>query len=161
MKSTSVSLTEASGTVAAGTGLILKGTAGATVTIPVVASGTDISSTNKLVGCPDGATITSETANYANFYVLGASVAEFQNIKNWIEAPNTLTIPAGKAYLDATGIGAAPSLTFDLGGGTTGIDAVNGSEVTVNGEYYNLAGQRVAQPTKGLYIVNGKKVLVK
>ena len=161
VKNTSVSLTEASGTVAAGTGLILKGTAGATVTIPVVASGTDLSSTNKLVGCPDGATITSETANYANFYVLGASVAEFQNIKNWIETPNTLTIPAGKAYLDATGIGAAPSLTFDLGGGTTGIDAVNGSEVTVNGEYYNLAGQRVAQPTKGLYIVNGKKVLVK
>lgn len=27
-------------------------------------------------------------------------------------------------------------------------------------EYYNLAGQRVANPTKGLYIVNGKKVLV-
>ncbi len=27
--------------------------------------------------------------------------------------------------------------------------------------YYNLAGQRVAQPTKGLYIVNGKKVILK
>ena len=26
---------------------------------------------------------------------------------------------------------------------------------------YNLAGQRVAQPTKGLYIVNGKKVIIK
>ena len=28
-------------------------------------------------------------------------------------------------------------------------------------EVYNLAGQRVAQPTKGLYIVNGKKVVIK
>ena len=30
-----------------------------------------------------------------------------------------------------------------------------------DGEFYNLAGQRVAQPTKGLYIVNGKKVVIK
>ena len=28
-------------------------------------------------------------------------------------------------------------------------------------EYFNLAGQRVAQPTKGLYIVNGKTVVIK
>ncbi len=28
-------------------------------------------------------------------------------------------------------------------------------------EYFNLAGQRVAQPTKGLYIVNDKKVVIK
>ena len=26
---------------------------------------------------------------------------------------------------------------------------------------YNLSGQRVAQPTKGLYIVNGRKVVMK
>mgnify|MGYP002625649802 CR=1 FL=1 len=42
----------------------------------------------------------------------------------------------------------------------TGIHAVNGSEVNVNG-YYNLNGQRVENATKGLYIINGKKVLVK
>jgi hypothetical protein len=26
---------------------------------------------------------------------------------------------------------------------------------------YNLNGQRVAQPTKGMYIINGNKVIVK
>lgn len=31
----------------------------------------------------------------------------------------------------------------------------------VEGGGYNLAGQRVAQPTKGLYIVNGRKVVMK
>lgn len=31
----------------------------------------------------------------------------------------------------------------------------------VNSQYFNLAGQRIAQPTKGLYIVNGKTYLVK
>ena len=56
----------------------------------------------------------------------------------------------------------ARSLSFDIDeeGGTTSINTVQGSGVMVNG-YYNLAGQRVAQPTKGLYIVNGKKVVIK
>ena len=44
----------------------------------------------------------------------------------------------------------------------TGIETVaNSQEVNANSKFFNLAGQRVAQPTKGLYIVNGKKVLVK
>ena len=46
-------------------------------------------------------------------------------------------------------------------GGTTGINAINGEGFTVNGSVYNLAGQCVAQPTKGLYIVNGRKVAIK
>ena len=43
---------------------------------------------------------------------------------------------------------------------TTGIQVVNSEGLTVNG-FYNLSGQRVNQPTKGLYIVNGKKVIMK
>ena len=45
--------------------------------------------------------------------------------------------------------------------GATGIDATLVNSEKVNSQYFNLAGQRVAQPTQGLYIVNGKKVLVK
>ena len=45
--------------------------------------------------------------------------------------------------------------------GATGIDATLVNSEKVNSQYFNLAGQRVAQPAKGLYIVNGKKVLVK
>ena len=43
----------------------------------------------------------------------------------------------------------------------TGISATLMNSEKVNSDVYNLAGQRVAQPRKGLYIVNGKKVLVK
>ena len=68
-------------------------------------------------------------------------------------------IAAGKAYLVSPS--GAPFFLFDFGGDVTGINAVKGAELKVNGEYYNLAGQRVAQPTKGLYIVNGKKVVIK
>ena len=41
----------------------------------------------------------------------------------------------------------------------TGITTVKSQKAAAEGEYFNLAGQRVAQPTKGLYIVNGKKII--
>lgn len=45
---------------------------------------------------------------------------------------------------------------------TTGVNEVRTTNFTNNtNEYFNLAGQRVAKPTKGLYIVNGKKVIIK
>ena len=161
VKNSYISFTASPDNVAAGTGLILKGDAGATVTIPVATSGTDLSATNKLVGCPTATTITSGTANYENIYVLGASKAEFQNIKNWIDTNSSLEIPAGKAYLDATGVSTAPTLTFNFGGESTGISEMRNAQSTMFNEVYNLNGQRVAQPTKGLYITNGRKVVLK
>jgi hypothetical protein len=51
-----------------------------------------------------------------------------------------------------------------VGDDATGIS--DATRLTDNGEgikdnVYNLKGQRVSQPTKGLYIMNGKKILVK
>ena len=43
---------------------------------------------------------------------------------------------------------------------TTGINNVNRETIT-NNRYYDLQGRKVAQPTKGLYIVNGRKVVIK
>jgi hypothetical protein len=67
-------------------------------------------------------------------------------------------IPAGKAYLFVEGGFARDFIGFD--DETTGIEAVEQATKADN-QYFNLAGQRVAQPTKGLYIVNGKKVIIK
>ena len=44
---------------------------------------------------------------------------------------------------------------------STAISAVKAQKSAAEGEYFNLAGQRVAQPQKGLYIANGKKVMMK
>jgi hypothetical protein len=70
------------------------------------------------------------------------------------------SIPAGKAYLMVASGEDAPALDVVFGD-ATGIEAVKKAETVADGAYYNLAGQRVAQPTKGLYIVNGKKVVIK
>jgi len=73
---------------------------------------------------------------------------------------STNTVEANRAYLTATGA-SAPMLSINFGGGTTGIGDVRNLMEEGSGEYYNLNGQRVAQPNKGLYIINGKKIVVK
>lgn len=67
-------------------------------------------------------------------------------------------VAAGKAYLP-TSVSEAKTLkvVFD---GTNGIsDVVSEMGPQTDNVYYNLNGQRVAHPAKGLYILNGKKVI--
>ena len=80
---------------------------------------------------------------------------------NELKTPTGGTLKSLRCYFEYPSGGSnARSFTIDEEGGTTGINAVNGEGFMVNG-YYNLNGQRVAKPTKGLYIVNGKKVVIK
>jgi hypothetical protein len=57
----------------------------------------------------------------------------------------------------------ANSFEMNFEGDVTGITSVQDSGFRVQGSnaVYDLQGRRVAQPAKGLYIVNGKKVIVK
>ena len=143
VSTTSATLTEVTEAVAAGTGLILIGTGSASYDIPVAATGTDISASNELVG------VTADKALTAGDAFL---------LSNGKFVPCTDgTLKAGKAYLPNTTGARSLSLVFE--GETTGINAIENAE-TING-IFNLNGQRVSQPTKGLYIVNGRKVVIK
>lgn len=51
------------------------------------------------------------------------------------------------------------SVTLSLTSGTTGIESVNGNRLE-DGAYYSLNGAKVSNPSEGLYIKNGKKVLL-
>ena len=92
-----------------------------------------------------------------NAYVLqnGASGLGFYKV----EAENTIKITSFRAYLTADIIARSLEIVFDED--PTGINKVTAKKAEENGAYFNLAGQRVAQPKKGLYIVNGKKVVIK
>ena len=71
------------------------------------------------------------------------------------------SLAANKAFLrTTTNVASAHGLELEFENETTGIDKVESPKLAVD-NYFNLAGQRVAQPTKGLYIVNGKKVIIK
>lgn len=70
------------------------------------------------------------------------------------------TILANRAYLPiAKEQGAPARLSIAFGNEETGISSV--AAVKTDNVFFNLGGQRIAQPTKGLYIVNGKKVVLK
>ena len=155
----SAKLTTATGNVAAGEGLFLKGETNAEVTIPLSSAGSAISG-NMLVGSPVASTINNLTIDYDNIYVLGASDGKLHNVASYVSS-NTLTIPACKAFLRYSGDSNARdlSLIFD-DAETTGIQAVE-KKLSDNALYFDLMGRRIAQPTKGLYIVNGKKIIVK
>ena len=64
-----------------------------------------------------------------------------------------------RAYLSTTVSAARIALSFD--DETTGIESMSNAQSTLTNEVFDLQGRRVTQPTKGLYIVNGKKVVVK
>lgn len=77
---------------------------------------------------------------------------------------NAGTVPAGKALLPASVIPAeARELTFVfLDDEVTGIRTIdNGKMAMDKNAVYDLSGRRVQNPKHGLYIVNGKKVIIK
>lgn len=52
------------------------------------------------------------------------------------------------------------SVTLSLSSGATAVSKVTGAASADDGACYSLNGQRVENPTKGLYIKNGKKVIL-
>ena len=73
---------------------------------------------------------------------------------------STATIKAFHAYLSGEVGARASMISFD-DEDVTGINEIERMKNVENEKFYNLNGQQVAQPTRGLYIVNGKKVVIK
>ena len=137
--------------VPANTPLLLKGTANQTYYIPMAGSGASAVSGNLLVA-GTGTAVSSESGKTK--YVL--SVADEKAVFKKIGTAGA-TVPAGKAYLEFSEEISARGLFLD--GDATAIKNIKvGSDDNI---YYDLQGRRVLYPTKGLYIVNGKTVVVK
>ncbi len=63
-----------------------------------------------------------------------------------------------KAYLPVSGSNAR-EFTFDFGGTETGIESIIPGTEDTNATIYDLSGRRVQNAQKGIYIINGKKVI--
>lgn len=71
-----------------------------------------------------------------------------------------VTIPEGKAYLQLSSASAAKF--FAIGTGVvTGINEVNAAANDADDAYYTLQGMKTNKAVKGIYIHNGKKVVIK
>jgi len=142
-----VKFNKVTGKVPANTGLLVKGE---TANVPVCASADPV--TNLLVG------VTAETTKDAGtVFVLMKGSKGIGFYKN----TNAFTLRANSAYLRAEDVAGASARSFiALDDETTGIADVKAVKEDAEG-MFDLQGRKIAKPTKGLYIVNGKKIVVK
>lgn len=151
---TQATLRQVTGYIASGTPLILIGNANTSAQFETVDNGISYDD-NLLVGV----TGSSVTINAANKYVL---VEKEDGVKFADTANRQAVVPAGKAYLQAPANASRSFAIVFENSETTGIDAApNDKGKMINDNViYNLSGKRVAQPRRGIYIVNGKKMYI-
>lgn len=141
-----LTMTEVAGKeIPAGKAVILKSTAASITLTPATTTAT--LEGNALQGTA------TEITNPGNAYVLskGAKGVGFYKLSS------TGTIGANKAYLTYS---ATAREFFPIEGNVTGIEMPKAEMTNNDAEVYDLQGRQVANPTKGLYIVNGKKVFI-
>lgn len=141
--------------VAAHTGLILKGEAGKTYTLPILASdeaGLEAVTDNQLVDCVDAVWSSSHDKDY--FLYNG----KFVNSKNagWaLPGKSFLYIEGGRANQSES------PLRVYVDNTATAINGITNNSVVKDEAYYNLQGVKVQRPQHGVFIHNGKKVVLK
>lgn len=140
------------GIVTKGQGVMLKSSTGNIVMTKVDNGSSDSYLGNSLVGT------SHSISNPGNAYVLNYKTSRGVA---FYKLSSTGTIGANKAYLVANSTAAARAFfAFDTDA-TTGIDKVNAQNSEKEVKAFDLQGRRVAKPANGLYIVNGKKVIMK
>ena len=122
--------------------------------VPGTVAKGDISGTTTAIA------LTDDTRN--NYRVFGLSTASPQRLGFFRPSSNVASIPANKAFYDLTGSGVQGFvLSFD--GMETGIalDQIMQPSPEADKPVYDLSGRRVNHAAKGIYIIGGKKVIVK
>lgn len=138
---------EAGTVIPANTGILVKAAPGDYNFVVTSDEGKELEN-NSLVAAKEA--VTSYGSKYFALTKIGDKVG-FALVENGV------VIPAGKAYLEV------PTSTlakfFGLDGEATGINSVKTAKA--DGAYYTLEGVKTTKPVKGLYIHNGKKIVVK
>lgn len=139
---------EAGTVIPANTGILVKAPAGNCDFVVTSAEGTALANNDLIAATTD---VPSDGAKFFALTKLGEKVG-------FALVANGVVIPAGKAYLEVTK-GTAAAKFFGLDGEATGINSVKTAKA--DGAYYTLEGVKTTKPVKGLYIHNGKKIVVK
>lgn len=146
---TAIELNEVkAGTVIPGnTGFLVKATAGNHDFVVTSKAGTELTNNDLKAATIDEP---SDGTTYFALTKIGEKVG-------FALVEKDVVIPAGKAYLEVAKGTAAKF--FSLDGEATGINSVKTAKA--DGAYYTLEGVKTTKPVKGLYIHNGKKIVVK
>lgn len=139
--------------IPAGTGVVLKKLNEGEYKLKIAEESPEAIVDNKLVGVVAPTAIPQTDGDNTNFVLKDGVFKKVSDHNN--------TLPAGKAYLQLTTSSTTRSLSFSFEDDVTGIDTTTIQTQTEDGHCYNLAGLHVGNSTKGLYIINSKKVVVK
>ena len=140
--------------VPTGKGFVLVG-AGANATLTIGGEATE--ATSDLTGTLVDKAINGEQANYL---VFGKNKNAATEVGFFKPSTSVTSIPANKAYLNASALNNAGAIAMNFGGNTTGVNTVVLGENGVNAPVFDLSGRRVVAPVKGgVYIQNGKKFI--
>lgn len=152
-----VNFTEINQAVPANTGVLLAGAAGATYFIPVADSGTAPEGNEFFVNSTGG-TFTAESGKTYYGMLKNSDPLTFGTFD-----PSSVAIPSNKAYLKVSSNAARVLTSSFFDETTTGIMETRTESIDrlTTTKVFNLAGQQIANPTKGLYIINGKKHIIK
>lgn len=138
------------GTVKAETPILIKNTAETEQTFILVPTSDEASSVT--AASEFKGTTTATTLEGKSKYVC--------NGLEFIEVDGSIEIPANRCWLALSTAAGSRSISIE-GEGTTGIDKISAD--TLEGVYYDLSGRKLqGKPTKkGIYILNGRKVVLK
>lgn len=147
-------MTQVTGKVPAGTGLLVRRNGKTTnVAVPLATGATDVMQYNDLV--PVTSVMYAADLAKVNGYILMPDAGFFTKVES---DDMTVALRKGEAYLRVTDLKAPYMFNLAEATGIDNIPSVDGKPTVV----YTLQGQRVTAPTKpGVYIVNGKKLVVK
>ena len=156
---TYATMSEAKAEIPANTGAILKGNGQCTLTINDDAAAWDnnaLEGTNVVTYLPKQAYILSGDGENIGFYRALLNMDENGQVVGE-ETGTCFKNGANKAYLPAGEV-QGRFLHFNFGT-ETGIEGIEGAEENAASVVYDLSGRRVQNAQKGIYIVNGKKVI--
>lgn len=155
-KVTAIYLEEVTGDLAAGQPYIFMATAEEMTCTCSTDKEQDAQTVNGLVGTYKVLDVLADENNY----ILKDNKIYRRGSQDWKIAANRAYINMGKVG-DYNPSSSAPARTIKIGVSDDGTTGIGGVTVENGGEYYNLQGQRVAAPSRGIYIVNGKKIVIK
>ena len=162
-KNSTISVVSISGNIVpAATGVLLVGNKGETFTLTGACGQAPTITDNELVAVTESKHVPATDGDYTNFMMKGGKFIKIQ------QDDESVKMPANRAYL--------PLLTSAISGSNakeimlywddeeaTGVERMRNveNEIMRNGNIYNLNGQKLSAPQKGINIINGRKVIVK
>ena len=122
--------------------------------IPTEEHPNEVQFASQFMGTLEGTTLPVATNTKTSYALNGTNFV-------WVKY-QPLDVPANKWWLEVTNAAGVKAITLVDEDDATGINAIDNGQLTIDNDWYDLDGRKIQTPKqKGIYINNGRKVVVK